>query len=105
VIFFKENLEELKELYTTYKKDFVKRIYKVLKFEDGKIFFDFHLSSLSDTDVIKAMEKLGLPKKGASKINFENPPLRLRLSQASLNMAIENKHFEIKPDSEIIWKF
>jgi len=102
-IFYKEGLEELKELYRTNKKDFTKRIYKVVKFEDGKVFFDYHLTALSDTDIMNEMEKLGLPKKGASKLDYENPSLRLRLSQATLNMAIEGKHFEIMPDGEIKW--
>lgn len=101
VIFYKEGLAELKELYETDKVALSKRIYRVLKFEDGKIFFDYHLTSLSDTEIIKEMEKKGLPKKGDSKINYETPTLRLRLSQASLNMAVEGKHFDINLDGTI----
>lgn len=103
VIFYKNSIDELKELYKENKKDFTKRIYKVLKFEDGKIFFDYHLTSLSDTDIMKEMEKQTLPKKGASKVNYKNPPLRLRLSQGALNMAIEGKHFKMEIDGTIEW--
>jgi CRISPR-associated endonuclease Csn1 len=105
VIFYKDNLEELKELYRADKKAFTKRIYRVLKFEDGKIYFDYHLTSRSDKGIMAEMERRGLPKKGDSKLNYEFPALRLRLSQGSLKIAIEGKHFEIKPDGTIEWIF
>lgn len=103
VIFYEKNIEELKELYNSDKTTFVKRVYKILKFEEGKIFFDYHLTSLTDKDILKEMESRELPKKGASKVDFGNPPLRLRLSQGALNMAIEGKHFQIKHDGTIYW--
>jgi CRISPR-associated endonuclease Csn1 len=105
VVFYQSNFDELKELYSTDRIAFSKRVYKVLKFEDGKVFFDFHLTALQDKDIMKQMEERGLPKKGDSKVNFENPTLRLRLSQGSLNMAIEGLHFQIERDGQIKWLF
>ncbi len=103
VIFYKDNLEELKELYSTDKKTFVKRIYSIVKFEGGKVFFKYHLASLSQDNISKEMEKRNLPKVGYSKVDFDNPILYLKLSQGALNMAIQDTHFEIKSDGEIIW--
>ena len=53
----------------------------------------------------KEMRKLQLPDTGASSIEFSKPIPKLRLSQSSFNFALENKHFEIKLDGEIKWKF
>ncbi len=103
VIFYKQSIEELEDMYSSDKSSFTKRVFKVLKFEDGKVYFDYHLTSLPDNDIFKEMEKRGLPKKGDSKLNFENPPLRLRLSQAALNIAIENVHFKMEFDGAIKW--
>jgi len=81
------------------------RMYKVLKFSGTRITFEYHLDARSQTDITKEAAKLGDKSyaTGYSKVNFENPAPRLLLSKDSLNMAIEGKHFEIKPDGEIIW--
>ena len=105
VIFFKENIDELKELYSTDIKSFTKRIYSIIKFDDSRITFQHHLCSLSNEDIIKEMSTREMPSEGASYINWENPFLKLRLSQGALNMAIEEKDFDIKLDGQINWKF
>ena len=50
------------------------------------------------------MKKRELPESGASYIDFEKPILKLRLARDNFNFAIEGKHFEVKPDGEVIWK-
>lgn len=102
VIFYQESLDELSELYMTDKKVFSKRLYTANVFDDGRIIFIHHLCSLPDKEITKIMEARGY-KKGASFVDFENPFLKLRLSQGALNMAIEGKHFEIKSDGEVRW--
>ncbi len=113
VVFFKENesVNTLEELYVSNKKEdaitFAKRVYTIVKFEEGFVFFKYHLCSMESGAIEKAMENdLRRPnKKGANYVDFDNPFLSLKLSQGALNMAIEGKHFEIKPDGEIKWRF
>jgi len=105
VIFYKESLDELRELWTSDAVAFAKRIYRIGKFEEGKVSMLYHLCSLKPENVAKEMKERNLPSTGASFVDFENPILSLRLSRQSLNMAIEGNHFEIEPDGEIVWLF
>ena len=107
VIFYNSDSEKLSDLENMNIKSISNRMYKVLKFSGTRITFEFHLDSRSPTDITKEATKLGEKSyaTGYSKVNFENPAPRLLLSKDSLNMAIEGKHFEIKPDGEIIFKF
>ena len=105
VIFYKESLVELKELWSNDLVGFAKRLYRIVKFEDGKISMLYHLCALKPEDVAKEMKKRDLPITGAAVVDFDNPILSLRLSQKALNMAIEGQHFEIMPDGEIVWLF
>lgn len=102
VIFYKDALEELKELYDTDKVSFGKRVYTLENFDDGRIIFKHHICSLPEKVITSIMENRGF-KKGASELDYENPFLKLRLSKGALNMAIEGIHFEIKPDGIIKW--
>ena len=74
-------------------------------FEDGRLSLKHHLCSMKEDEIKVVLKKMDASDKGSSKISFINPYPKLRLSQGSLNMAIEGKHFEIKPDGKIIWKF
>ena len=60
---------------------------------------------MKEDEIKVELKKMGASDKGSSKIDFNNPFPKLRLSQGSLNMAIEGKHFEIKLDGTINWKF
>lgn len=98
VIFFESTLSELKDLGTT---DLLKRMYITGSFEDGRLSLKHHLVSMKEDEIKLELKKMGASDKGASKIDFNNPFPKLRLSQGALNMAIEHKDFEIKPDGTI----
>ena len=49
------------------------------------------------------MKKFELPDTGASAFNFSKPVPKLRITKTNFNFAIEEKHFEIKPDGAIKW--
>ena len=102
VIFYETEIEELK---TFDNLTLGKRLYLIVKFEDGKISFKHHLNSMKEDDLTNEMKRLNLPATGASVVDVNAPIPKLRLSQGSLNMAIEGKHFEIKLDGEINWLF
>ncbi|MBX2931218.1 MAG: hypothetical protein KF781_04625 [Chitinophagaceae bacterium] len=102
VIFYQRELNELKEISQS---EISKRLYLVGSFEEGKVYMKHHLSSMKEEDIKLRLKEMSVSEKGASSLNFETPYPKLRLSQGSLNMAIEGKHFEIKPDGEIKWKF
>jgi CRISPR-associated endonuclease Csn1 len=102
VLFFEEDIDELKKLSI---KELGERLYMIVKFEDGRISFKHHLNSMSEEDLKKEMKKHGLADVGASAFNFKTSIPKLRLSKSSFNFAIEGKHFEIKPDGKIFFKF
>jgi hypothetical protein len=85
----------------------LKRIYTIVKFEDGFVFFKYHLCSMDSGAIEKEMESDPRKpnKKGANYVDFENPFLSLKLSQGALNMAIEGNHFKLELDGKIDWKF
>lgn len=60
---------------------------------------------MKEDDLGKEMKKLGFASSGASEFDFNHPTPKLRLSQGSLNIAIEGKHFDITLDGTINWKF
>ncbi len=100
-IFYKENLEELKELT---ENELSKRLYKMYQFEadSNKIKFKHHLISGANTEINKSLPK---EYKEASPFGtFEEQPL-LRLTANNWNFAIEGKDFEMKIDGTIQFKF
>jgi CRISPR-associated endonuclease Csn1 len=102
VIFFEHEIKDLKDLN---KSDLSKRTYVISSFEEGKVYLKHHLCSLKEDDIKLELKKMSASDKGSSKVNFINPFPKLRLSQGLLEMAIEDKHFEIKIDGSIEWKF
>jgi CRISPR-associated endonuclease Csn1 len=102
VIFYEKNLEELNELN---KNTLSKRLYRILKFSEDRITFEFHLEARSASKISEKASELNDKNyfNGYSTINFNDPQPRYRLTKGNFNFAIEGKHFEIKPDGEIKW--
>ncbi|MCE2957466.1 MAG: hypothetical protein LW841_09940 [Flammeovirgaceae bacterium] len=108
VLFYKESIDELKELQA---QELNKRIYKIKKFYGSQITFDYHLEAREDTELSKAF--LGHGKKGKNgftedffdfeKLNGGKPWHRLLYTKGDFNFAIEGKHFEMMPDGKINW--
>lgn len=104
VIFYKEKLEELKELSLS---ELSKRTYKIFSLygkTTGQVQFQHHLEARADKDITDPNN----PQKkliGFSSIDFNNLQSRYLLSPSSFKFAIEEKDFEIKPDGELIWQF
>lgn len=103
VIFYENTLEELKDLDKTILN---KRLYRILKFSDDRITFEYHLEARPASQLAeKATELKDLSyKNGYSKIDFNNPKHRYLLTKGNFNFAIEGKHFEMMPDGEVKWK-
>ena len=55
-----------------------------------------HLESRADKDIKENEYRI---------LDFDKYQSRLQFTSDKFNCAIEGKHFEIKPDGEIIWKF
>jgi CRISPR-associated endonuclease Csn1 len=100
VLFYEENIGELKSLNT---RDLGKRLYRITKFEDGRISFKNHLSAMTEDELKKEMKRLNFPEVGVSSVNLYKPAPKLRLSKSSFNFAVENKHFKMLPDGKINW--
>ncbi|MBI6115857.1 type II CRISPR RNA-guided endonuclease Cas9 [Salegentibacter maritimus] len=100
-IFYKESLEELKELN---EKELSERMYKMYQFEadSNKIKFKHHLISGANTDITKNLPK-GY-KEASAYGSFEKQPL-MRLTAGNWNFAIEKKDFEMNLDGSIKFKF
>lgn len=98
VLFYKNDINELDDLN---ENDILKRLYSILGFDDGKIYFKHHLNAMNDTDLKNELERIGIPKKGASKFNFDFPIPKLSFTKDNFNFAIEGKHFEITFDGKI----
>lgn len=134
VIFFDNDIDELRiqenESQAEYRKRISFRTYKIVKFTGGRFTFLYHLEARNDNalkeaypenQVFKVDEKQkhvtyggrgtsGFTEKvsDAFKCNGHNnfePWPKLLYSVDWLNMAIEGKHFEIKPDGTIKWRF
>lgn len=94
-IFYKENIEELRELTT---KELFQRFYVVYKFNEvgsPYIYLQFHLEARQN-DLLGDGDTVFDPKKYQ---------YRLKLKADKFTCALEKKHFEIKPDGEIKWLF
>jgi len=132
VIFYDENIEELKKQNGEKDGDYNKRIsyrmYKIIKFAGGRLTFQHHLEARIDKELEKAYpekqyfksdpknkeitfggrstdgfaEKVSDALKYNSYNNYEAWP-KLRYSVDWLDMAIQGKHFEVKLDGEIKW--
>ncbi|AQX06194.1 hypothetical protein ATB99_07755 [Elizabethkingia meningoseptica] len=95
VLFYKENIYELKDLE---QKELSDRMFKMYQFEkDGRIKFRHHLVAGIDTELKKDNQEY-------SSVNFEEKQVFLRLSQGQWNFAIEGKDFEMAFDGKINWK-
>lgn len=95
-LFFKESIDELKELTQT---DLSKRLYYCYQFEkDGRIKFKHHLLAGKDEELKKQHTE-------SSKMIFDEYAPLLRLSSKNFNFAIEGIDFEIMLDGEIRWMF
>jgi CRISPR-associated endonuclease Csn1 len=109
IIFLNEAVELIKKLPDYY----LNTLYKVEGFEEnGRMRLQHHLISKEIKEIKKDMELRGLPKDGGTEVDFNNPiPLlrpRLYLKKQGkqlYNIAIEDKHFEVKPDGKIKWFF
>lgn len=133
VIFYDENLEELKKEDSEGEKEYNYRIsyrmYKVVKFTGGRLTFQHHLEARNDKELEKAYPEnqvFKLDEKGketsyggrgtsgftekvsdALKCNSYNkyePFPKLLYSVNWLDFAVEGKHFTINMDGTIKWK-
>jgi CRISPR-associated endonuclease Csn1 len=94
VIFYNEHIEELKELP---KKELLKRIFRIYKFNEKGTLFVY----LQNHIEASKNDSLG---DGDKRVDLKNFQPRVYLSPSNFICAIESKHFEIKPDGEINWK-
>jgi len=100
VIFYQNNIIELKELNTY---ELQKRMYIIYNLEkDGRIKFKHHLLS-KPPDKIEKEQKNESDEK--SIFNFNHLKPIYRLSRSAFNFAIEGKDFEIKADGSVSWLF
>ncbi len=107
VIFYTEEMEEVKELSP---EDLQRRIFVVYKFNEPSslyIYLQNHLEARPE----KELDKLKKGKNGYSEFDpdFEFDPdsyqYRLYLTAEKLNCLIERKDFIMKPDGKIVWLF
>jgi CRISPR-associated endonuclease Csn1 len=95
VIFYQENIEELKALEF---KELKNRIYKIRQLEnDGRIKFDYHLEARKEDEIKKEVGD------GKTTINYQIPFSKLRLSKSNLQFALEDTDFKISSDGKINW--
>lgn len=94
-IFYRERIEELKDLELEVLNN---RIYKIYQFESDRIKFKHQLIAGKLTDI---KSKFG----ESSALNFKDYIPLYRIRQANWNFAIEGKDFEIKIDGKIKWLF
>jgi CRISPR-associated endonuclease Csn1 len=95
VIFYKDSINELKELEP---EDISGRMFKVYQFEgdSNRMKFRHHLAAGIDTELKKE-------NKEYSSVDFEERQMFLRLSQGQWNFAVEHKDFEITLNGKIKW--
>lgn len=94
VIFYKEHIEELKELTH---QQLLNRLFRIYKFNEKGTLFVYlqnHLEAGKN-------DSLG---DGDKRVDFNIYQPRVYLSPANFICAIENKHFDITPNGEINWK-
>jgi CRISPR-associated endonuclease Csn1 len=95
-IFYKECIEELKDLE---EKELSERMYKMYQFEgDGRIKLKHHLISGSNTDIKKEHKEI-------SAMNFDEYSPLLRIRSKGWDFAIEEIDFEMNLDGSMTWKF
>ncbi|UFH34986.1 type II CRISPR RNA-guided endonuclease Cas9 [Flavobacterium acetivorans] len=100
VLFYKESIEELKELMREkkHKQLLSDRMYKIYQFEgDGRIKFKHHLAAGVDTDLKKENKEYAY-------FDVSEKPVFLRLRQANWSFAIEGIDFEMELDGSIVFK-
>ncbi|MDZ4823876.1 MAG: HNH endonuclease domain-containing protein [Flavobacteriales bacterium] len=127
VIFFKESIDELKEIQQTNSEELHSRLYKIKKFANARITIDFHMEGRDDKELTKAFPEQSIfkidengkevpfgqrGKNGFTEDFFEfgtlnngKPWHRLRYSKDYFDFAIEDKHFSVNPDGQIKWLF
>lgn len=95
-ILFKENIEELKN---TYKKELLKRVFRIYKFNivssTKYLYLQNHIEARKN-------DELG---DGDTSFNPDKYQPRLKLTASKFTAAIEGKHFTIAPDGELAWLF
>ena len=102
VLFYENTPEELVEMNQSMLS---KRLYKIRGFEkDGRIRFGLHIDARNDKQLSmdfpeSEYQKNG--KNGFSKVNYDNPWPRLKLSIGNFNMLIEGKDFKFSLDGNI----
>lgn len=95
-IFYKENIEELKDIQSL--KELLQRLFVVYKFNISgtpDIYLKNHIDARPNPIIDKLCENLFEPSKYQA---------GLSLKADKFTCAIEGKHFEIKPDGEIDWR-
>jgi CRISPR-associated endonuclease Csn1 len=97
VIFYKEIIEELKDLDL---KEVLQRTFRIYKFnEPAPSTVYVYLQNQIEA---RRNEELG---NGDKDLNLDIYQARVFLGASKFNAAMEGKHFEIKPDGQINWKF
>jgi CRISPR-associated endonuclease Csn1 len=92
VIFYENNLEELK---TISKENLSKRLFKITQFEsDGRIQFRHHAQGGADKDLKKE-----------SSLDFEKSAQKLRISLSNVKAIFERKDFILHSSGKIDFKF
>lgn len=94
-IFYKENLDELKEINN---EDLLIRLFRIYKFNEmgtPNLFLQNHLEA----------RKNELLDDGDTFFDASKKQYRLKIKASKFNCAIEGKHFEIKLDGKIKWLF
>lgn len=130
VIFYSNNIDELKKNKNESTPSYIKRIsdrmYKIIKFAGGQLTFIHHIDARDEKEHMKAFPEnayfkkddkgkdLKYGKRGKNGftekiddfilLNNGNPWHKLLYTKDWLNFAIEGKDFEIKADGEIFWK-
>ena len=93
-LFFKENIEELKDLS---RKDLLQRLFRVYKFNEigtPYLFLQNHLEA----------RKNELLDDGDNLFNPSEKQYRLKIKANKFTCAIEGKDFDIAPDGNITWR-
>lgn len=111
VLFFLNNKEELKELYSTDKEEFSKRLYKVYRLADAnaqRILFQHHLEGRSDNKLTIDFPRKSFGTKGKDGFSMMQTDFiapRLLLTPSNFNFIIENVDFEMRLDGTVEFKF
>lgn len=95
VIFYKQHIEELKELSN---KELIMRVFRIYKFNEmgtPNLFLQNHIEA----------RKNELLDDGDTSFNPVSYQYRLKIKADKLNAAIESMHFVINPDGKIRWLY